>query len=197
MGGFAFLTTALVSLTAFTRIVIVFSFVRRALTTQEIPPTPVVLGMSLFLTMFIMGPTIDAVAEKAITPYVDGEVTGVEAIALATSELKSFMLYQTRKDDIALFVELSREEPPYAPEDTKLRVLVPAFMMSELKTAFIMGFCIYIPFMLIDLVVSTILMSLGMMMMPPMMLSLPFKVLLFVLVDGWRLVAQALSSSFG
>lgn len=190
------LTSALVSLTSFTRIVIVLSFVRRALTTQEIPPTPVLLGLSLFLTLFTMGPTFDAIGENALNPYLDEKILAAEALEKSSIELRTFMLRQTREKDLALFITMSKVERPQTPAETPMRALVPAFMISELKTAFIMGFCLFIPFILIDLVVSTVLMSLGMMMMPPVVVSLPFKILLFVIVDGWHLVAHALSASF-
>ena len=196
LGGMVLLAGALVSLTAFTRIVIVLSFVRRALATQEIPPNPVIIGLSLFLTLFVMGPTINAINDKAITPMVNGEIQSKEALTNATTELRGFMLNQTRKRDLILFLDLSKEEDIQGPEDTPMRALIPAFIISELKTAFIMGFCIYVPFLLIDLVISTVLMSLGMMMMPPMIVSTPCKILLFVLVDGWHLVVMSLSQSF-
>ena len=196
LGGMVLLAGALVSLTAFTRIVIVLSFVRRALATQEIPPNPVIIGLSLFLTLFVMGPTINAINDKAITPMVNGEIQSKEALTNATTELRGFMLNQTRKRDLILFLELSKEEDIQGPEDTPMRALIPAFIISELKTAFMMGFCIYVPFLLIDLVISTVLMSLGMMMMPPMIVSTPCKILLFVLVDGWHLVVMSLSQSF-
>jgi flagellar biosynthesis protein FliP len=197
LGGLMMLSALLVTLTSFTRIVIVLSFVRRALTTQEIPPNQVVLGMSLFLTMFTMGPTLESIEAKAVQPYMSKQMTGVEACQAGWVELRSFMLYQTRKQDLALFIELSNIGQLSTPEEAPARVLVPAFVTSELKTAFIMGFCIYIPFLLVDLVVSVVLMSLGMMMMPPVVVSTPLKILLFVLVDGWRLIMQALAMSFG
>lgn len=196
LGSFAFLTTALVTVTAFTRIVIVLSFVRRALSTQEIPPTPVILGLSMFLTFFVMGPTFDQVTETAIAPYVNKEIEGGKAISNAAGALHAFMLRQVRKQDLALFIHMAEIETPSTAAETPLRVLIPAFVISELKTAFVMGFCIYIPFLLIDLVVSTILMAMGMMMMPPVVISTPLKILLFVLVDGWQLVTQALTASF-
>jgi flagellar biosynthetic protein FliP len=197
LGGLVMLSALLVTLTSFTRIVIVLSFVRRALTTQEIPPNPVILGMSLFLTLFTMGPTLEAIEAKAVQPYMSQQMTGVEACQIGWIELRAFMLYQTRKQDLALFVELANMEQLSTAEEAPARVLVPAFVTSELKTAFIMGFCIYIPFLLVDLVVSVVLMSLGMMMMPPVVVSTPLKILLFVLVDGWRLIMQALAMSFG
>ncbi|MBL8848980.1 MAG: flagellar type III secretion system pore protein FliP [Planctomycetaceae bacterium] len=197
LGSLVLLSSLLVTLTSFTRIVIVLSFVRRALTTQEIPPNPVVLGMSLFLTLFTMGSTLEAIEAKAVQPYMAEQITGVEACQAGWTELRAFMLRQTRKADIELFLDLAHVESVSTPEDTPARVLVPAFVTSELKTAFIMGFCIYIPFLLVDLVVSVVLMSLGMMMMPPVVVSTPLKILLFVLVDGWRLIMQALAMSFG
>jgi flagellar biosynthetic protein FliP len=197
LGGLALLSGALVSVTSFTRIIIVLSFVRRAMTTQEIPPNPVLIGLALFLTMFVMGPTWDEMHSSAVTPYLNGEITGPEAYRLGAASLEKFMLRQTRRQDLALFLHMSGAEPPQEPTDTPMRVLVPAFVVSELKTAFLMGFCIYVPFLLVDLVVSTVLMSMGMMMMPPVIISTPFKILLFVLADGWHLVARALSLSFG
>jgi flagellar biosynthesis protein FliP len=196
IGALGFLTSALVSLTAFTRIVIVLSFVRRALSTQEIPPTPVMLGLSLFLTLFVMGPTFDSIEKRAITPYLAKECTIQEAAERGWGELRGFMLKQTRKNDLALFLDLARIGKTPSAAEVPARVLIPAFVTSELKTAFIMGFCLYVPFLLIDLVVSVVLMSLGMMMMPPVVVSTPLKLLLFVLVDGWPLLLRSLSSSF-
>lgn len=197
MGGLAFLSSALVTMTAFTRIVIVLSFIRRALSTQEIPPTQVILGLSLFLTGFVMWPTFAAIEQRAIIPYLDGQITADGALAETGAALRGFMVRQTRKSDVMLFAQLARHSAVYGPDDVPFHILVPAFVISELKTAFIMGFCLYLPFLLVDLVVSIILMSLGMMMMPPVVVSTPFKLLLFVLIDGWRLVAQALCLSFG
>jgi len=196
LGGLAFLSSALVTLTAFTRIVIVLSFVRRALSTQEIPPTPVILGLALFLTLFVMHDTFTAIESQAIQPYLHGQVDGAAAWQTGVGALRSFLLAQTRRDDLLLFMELAGVEGLESPESTPLRLLIPAFVISELKTAFIMGFCLYLPFVLIDLVVSVILMSLGMMMMPPVVVSTPLKILLFVLIDGWQLIARALSLSF-
>lgn len=213
LGSLAFITTLLVSVTSFTRIVIVLSFVRRAMTTQEIPPNASLMGLALFLTLFTMGPTIDAIFENAVQPYSNGEMSGTIAIGHAADELHHFMIQQTRSSDIELFLQMADVvpeegsssdidvEPPEeamlsGPEDVPFRVLVPAYMISELKTAFIMGFCIYVPFVLVDLLISTVLMSLGMMMMPPVVVSAPIKLLLFVLVDGWSLVANGLGSSF-
>ncbi|MEO1526927.1 MAG: flagellar type III secretion system pore protein FliP [Planctomycetota bacterium] len=207
LGALSFATAALVSVTAFTRIIIVLSFVRRALSVQEIPPNPVLLGLSMFLTMFVMAPTFEAIHENAVVPLMEAreeasdtdtepEFGFRDAWDVTVTELKQFMMVNTRTDDLELFFELSDTPPPSERFDTPLKIMVPAFIVSELKTAFIMGFCIYIPFLLIDLVVSTILMALGMMMMPPVVVSTPCKLLLFVLVDGWQLIARALVSSF-
>ncbi len=166
LGSLVFLTAILVSVTSFTRIIIVLSFVRRALTTQEIPPNPSLIGLALFLTLFTMGPTFDGIYANAVKPYLAKEIQGSVAIQNATGELQQFMLYHTRTRDLAMLINLSGGEKPPTREEVSLRVLIPAFMISEMKTAFIMGFCIYVPFILIDLLVSTILMSLGMMMMP-------------------------------
>lgn len=198
LGGLVLLSSALISVTSFTRIVIVLSFVRRALTTQEIPPNQVVIGLSLFLTLFTMGPTLDNIHDAALVPYLNAENNDdkAEALKAGTDELRTFMLKHTRRNDLALFIHMSETAAPQTPSDTPMRVLIPAFIISELKTAFIMGFCLFVPFVLIDLVVSTVLMSLGMMMMPPVVISLPFKILLFVLVDGWHLVVNALGAGF-
>jgi flagellar biosynthetic protein FliP len=210
LGALSFLTALMVCVTAFTRIVIVLSFVRRALATQEIPPNPVLLGLSLFLTMFVMAPTMEAINKQGIQPYLQAQRTArpnappdftlEDLWEVTSSELRLFMSGNTRTADLQLFTELADldQEVPrnYERDEVPLTVLVPAFVISELKTAFIMGFCLYIPFLLIDLVVSTILMSLGMMMMPPVVVSTPCKLLLFVLVDGWQLVTRALVSSF-
>lgn len=197
LGGMAFVSSALVTMTAFTRIVIVLSFVRRALATQEIPPTQVIIGLSLFLTMFVMAPTFQSIERDAIVPYLHEELSSVEALERGTRALKGFMISQTRKQDIQLLLDLGELDALTTPESVPLHVLVPAFVISELKTSFIMGFCIYLPFVLIDLVISVILMALGMMMMPPVVISTPCKLLLFILVDGWNLVIRALSLSFG
>ena len=196
MGAMALISSALVTMTAFTRIVIVLSFVRRALSTQEIPPTQVILGLSLFLTLFVMGPTMTTIEKDSVRPYLEEQISGEAAWQKGVSALQGFMLLQTRKTDIALFAKMAEIKSISTAQDTPMRVLIPAYVISELKTAFIMGFCLYIPFILIDLVVSVILMSLGMMMMPPMVISTPFKILLFVLVDGWQLIARVLSMSF-
>jgi flagellar biosynthetic protein FliP len=197
LGGMVLLPSLLVCLTGFTRIVIVLSFARRAVTSQDIPPNQVVMGLSMFLTLFIMGPTWDEIHERAISPYLDETITAPIAVERGTAALRKFMLRQTRRQDLALFIHMAHIEPPRDAEDTPLRALVPAFVISELKTAFIMGFCIYLPFLLVDLVVSSVLTAMGMVMMPPVVVSAPFKILLFVLADGWHLVIRALGSSFG
>lgn len=196
LGALTLLSTAIISLTSFTRIVIVLSFVRRALTTQEIPPNSAIIGLSLFMTLFIMGSTWDAILSDSVQPYLQKSIGMTAALERGVGHMRSFMIRQARRQDLGLFIQMSGISPPATPADTPLRVLIPAFMISEMKTAFIMGFCIYIPFILIDLFVSTTLMSLGMMMMPPVVVSAPLKLLLFVLVDGWNLVARALSASF-
>jgi flagellar biosynthetic protein FliP len=196
LGGMALISGALVTMTAFTRIVIVLSFVRRALSTQEIPPTQVILGLSLFLTLFVMGPTLTSIEGDAVRPYLDGTIDGQTAWLRGSASLHEFMIRQTRKTDIALFAGMANVKQIQTASETPMQVLIPAYVISELKTAFIMGFCLYIPFILIDLVVSVILMSLGMMMMPPMVISTPFKILLFILVDGWQLISRVLSMSF-
>lgn len=196
LGGMAFLSSMLVTMTAFTRIVIVLSFVRRALSTQEIPPTQVIIGLSLFLTMFVMAPTFQAIEEQAVRPYLREEATGAEAWQRGSREMKRFMITQTRKQDIQLMLDLGNLAALSSPESVPFHVLVPAFVISELKTSFVMGFCLYLPFVLIDLVISVILMALGMMMMPPVVISTPCKLLLFILIDGWNLIIRALSLSF-
>ena len=227
LGALSFATALLVSVTAFTRIIIVLSFVRRAISTTEIPPNPVMMGLSLFLTVFVMAPTFEAINDNAIQPLLEAQKAAKEnatldeidpllayktrvsmadegpeefdfqdAVNATIVELKKFMIGNTRTDDLELFFDLAETEPPYERLDTPLKIAVPAFVISELKTSFIMGFCIYIPFLLIDLVVATVLMSLGMMMMSPVVVSTPCKVLLFVMVDGWQLICKALISSF-
>ena len=196
LGAMILLSGALVSVTSFTRIVIVLSFVRRALSTQEIPPNQVIIGLSLFLTLFVMGPTLQNVHQNSIRPYLDKEISATQAWEGSVAEMRLFMLRQTRPEDLSLFLDMSEVGTVKTTDHIPTRVLIPSFIVSELKTAFIMGFCIYVPFLLIDIVVSTILMSLGMMMMPPVIISTPCKLMLFVLVDGWHLVAYSLSQSF-
>ena len=191
LGCLVLLPAALVCLTSFTRIIIVMSFVRRAVTSQEIPPNSVLTGLSLFLTLFVMAPTLDRIDKEALTPYLNKELNAQDAFAHGATPLREFMLHQTRRQDLALFVHLSAGPAPERPEDASFQCLVPAFVISELKTAFLMGFLISLPFLLVDLVVSSVLTSMGMVMMPPAVISAPFKLLLFVLADGWHLIAQA------
>ena len=186
----------LIMFTSFTRIVVVLSFLRQALGGQQIPPNPVIIGLAIFLTFFIMSPTIDAITEDAINPYMTKQITIQEAVKRAEPSIKSFMLKQTREKDLALFSTVAREKRHSSPSELPLKVVVPAFAISELKTAFEIGFLIYLPFLVIDLVVSSILLSMGMMMLPPVLISLPFKLLLFVLVDGWNLIVGSLVKSF-
>ncbi|MCM3400801.1 flagellar type III secretion system pore protein FliP [Cytobacillus oceanisediminis] len=186
----------LILMTCFTRIIIVLSFVRTALATQQMPPNQVLIGLSLFLTFFIMAPTIQEVNEQALTPLFNEEINLEEAYEKASIPFKEFMSAHTRQKDLALFLQYSGAEAPSSIEDIPLTSLVPAFAISEIKTAFQIGFMIFIPFLVIDMVVASVLMSMGMMMLPPVMISLPFKILLFVLVDGWYLVVKSLLQSF-
>jgi len=185
----------LMLMTSFTRIVIVLGFVRSAIGVQNAPANQIIVGLSLFLTFFIMGPVFDRMNNEAIQPYLAGKMTSVDALDKASVPLKDFMLRQTRMRDLEFFLELGRFGPTPV-KDLSLRVIVPAFVLSELQTAFQMGFLLFLPFLVIDLLVSSVLMALGMMMMPPVVVSLPFKLLLFVLVDGWHLVVRALVESF-
>ncbi|MBC7342901.1 MAG: flagellar type III secretion system pore protein FliP [Clostridia bacterium] len=186
----------LVMLTSFTRIVVVLGFVRNALATQQIPPNQVLIGLALFLTFFTMMPTFQQVYSQAIQPYIANQITQEEAIARGEAPLRQFMFKQTREKDLALFVNMAKMPRPRNQDDIPMSVLIPAFAISELKTAFQMGFLIYIPFLIIDLVVASTLMSMGMFMVPPIMISLPFKILLFVMVDGWYLIVKSLMQSF-
>ncbi|HHX59118.1 MAG TPA: flagellar type III secretion system pore protein FliP [Candidatus Moranbacteria bacterium] len=185
-----------VLMTSFTRIVVVLSFVRSSLATQQIPPNPVITGLALFMTIFIMFPTWGLINEQAIQPYLEGEISEEEAWEEAKAPLSEFMLYQTREKDLALFIDISGMEIPEERGDLPLQVLVPSFVISELKTAFQMGFILFIPFLIIDMVVASTLMSMGMFMLPPVIISLPFKILLFILVDGWHLVVRSLLESY-
>lgn len=186
----------LILMTCFARIVIVLSFVRTALATQQMPPNQVLIGLALFLTFFIMGPTFHEVNQEALTPLFNNEINLEQAYDKASAPFKEFMSEHTRQKDLALFLQYAQADPPQSIQDIPLTALVPAFAISELKTAFQMGFMIFIPFLVIDMVVASILMSMGMMMLPPVMISLPFKILLFVLVDGWYLVVKSLLESF-
>lgn len=195
MSLLTFLPAVLIMFTSFTRIVIMLSFLKQAVG-HQVPPNTVVIGLSLFLTFFIMSPTIDAVTNVAVMPYLDKEITIGEALKKAETPLKTFMLKQTREKDLALFLDLSKTEVPSEPMALPMRVVVPAFTISELKTAFEVGFLIFIPFLIIDMVIASILLSMGMMMLPPVMVSLPFKILLFVLIDGWSLMIGTMVRSF-
>jgi flagellar biosynthetic protein FliP len=183
-------------MTSFTRTVIVLSFVRTALSLQGAPSNQIIVGLSLFLTFFIMAPTWERIDKEAITPYRAKEITSQQAMDRAAIPIKAFMLRQARPKDVELFIELAKLGPTTV-QDLPIKVVVPAFIMSELRTAFQMGFLLFLPFILIDLVVATVLMSMGMMMMPPMTISLPLKILLFVLVDGWNLLVKSIVMSFG
>lgn len=186
----------LILMTSFTRILIVLSFVRSALATQQMPPNQVLVGLALFLTFFVMYPTWQAVNDQALQPYLAGKLPADQALQAAMKPIRSFMLRQTREKDLALFVEMSKAPRPRTPDDVPTQAVIPAFVLSELKTAFQIGFMIFIPFLVIDMIVASTLMSMGMLMLPPVMISLPFKILLFVLVDGWYLVVKSLLLSF-
>jgi len=186
----------LLMVTSFTRVVIVLSLVRNAMGTQQMPPNQVIVGLALFLTFFIMSPVITRVNTEALRPYYEEQISGETAMTRAVVPVKEFMLRQVREKDLALFIKISGEENPAKPEDVSLSSLVPAFVISELKTAFQIGFMIYLPFLILDMVVASVLLSMGMMMLPPIMVSLPFKLLLFVLVDGWHLIVGSLVKSF-
>ena len=187
----------LVMVTSFTRIVIVLSFVRSAMRLQQTPPNAVLISLALFLTAFIMAPTLETAYGQGIAPLIEEQITEEEAFERTVAPIHTFMMKHVRQDDLVLFMDIAKEEAVVRPEDTPLRVLVPAFMISELRRAFEIGFLIFIPFLIIDLVVASILMSMGMLMLPPIMISLPFKVVFFVLVDGWHLVAGSIIQSFG
>lgn len=186
----------LIMMTSFTRIVVVLSFLRTAIGTQQMPPNQLLVGLSLFLTFFIMSPVIERVNDEAIQPLIADEIPYREALDRGMAPIREFMLKQTRQKDMALFVRMARVPQPKNRTDIPNTVLIPSFIISELRTAFQIGFILFIPFLVIDLVVSSILLSMGMMMLPPIMISLPFKILLFVLVDGWNLIVQSLVKSF-
>ncbi|MCL6538691.1 MAG: flagellar type III secretion system pore protein FliP, partial [Acidothermus sp.] len=187
---------ALILTTSFTKIIVVLSLTRNALGLQTVPPNQVLVGLALFLSLFIMSPTLSAMNKDAVQPYLKGQITASQAYDAGVVPLKTFMLDQTRKDDLALMVDASHQPKPANPKDVSMSTLIPAFVLSELRAAFIIGFVIFIPFLIIDLVVSSSLMSMGMMMLPPSMISLPFKLLLFVMVDGWALITHALLASY-
>ena len=186
----------LIMLTSFTRIVVVLSFLRMAIGTQQIPPTQLIVGLSLFLTLFVMGPTWEHVYDDAILPYLEEKIDHTVAFERGMNPIRKFMLKNTRQKDLALFVKLSRSPRPKNTDELSNRVLIPSFVISELKTSFQIAFVLFIPFIIIDMVVSSTLLSMGMMMLPPVTVSLPFKILLFVLVDGWHLIVQSIVTSF-
>ena len=186
----------LIMVTSFTRTILVLSLVRNAIGVPQLPPNQVLLGLAFLLTVFVMAPVWKVVNTEALQPYLAGQIPQAEAITRAEGPIRKFMLAQTREADLTLFVNLSKEERPRTVEDVPTYVVIPAFLVSELKTAFLMGFIIFVPFLVIDLVVSSALLAMGMMMLPPVVVSLPFKILLFVLVDGWGLIIGSLVSSF-
>ncbi len=186
----------LLMLTSFTRVLVVMSLLRHALGTQQMPPNQIIIGLSLFITMFIMAPVWNRVNEEALKPYYAEQISWEEVLSKGAVPIKEFMMRQTREKDIALFVKISKEKRPEKPSDISLPVLIPSFIISELKTAFQIGFMVYLPFLIIDMVVASILLSMGMMMLPPVMVSMPFKLLLFVLVDGWNLIVGSVVQSF-
>ncbi|MCD4831076.1 MAG: flagellar type III secretion system pore protein FliP [Anaerohalosphaeraceae bacterium] len=194
--GLAILPSLLVMMTSFTRIVIVLSFVRRALGTQTIPPTIAIIGLALFLTLYTMAPTFSVINQTSIQPYIAEEIDFDTAIKNAGEGIKGFMLAQCRQADLELFVQMSKMEPPENVQQLGLHIIIPAFIISEFRTAFEIGCLLFIPFLVIDLVISSVLLSAGMMMLPPVMISLPFKLILFILVDGWGLLAKSLSLGF-
>ncbi|MBN2072696.1 MAG: flagellar type III secretion system pore protein FliP [Actinobacteria bacterium] len=192
----ALIPTILIMTTSFTRVVIVLSFIRNALGTQQMPPNQVLVGIALFITLFVMSPAVKEINEEAIQPYLHEEITQEEAFTNAEKPLREFMMKQVRIKDLTLFVNLAKIEKPKSYQEIPLTILIPAFIVSELRIAFQIGFLIYIPFLLIDFIVASVLMSMGMMMVPPVMISLPFKILLFVMVDGWYLLTNSLVTSF-
>jgi len=186
----------LIMLTSFTRIVVVLSILRQAIGTHQVPPNQIIIGLALFLTFFIMNPVWQKVNSQALQPYLKGEVTQQQALEKASKPMRNFMLKQTREKDLALFIEIADMERPKNVDDVSTSVLIPSFIISELKTAFQIGFLLYVPFLIIDMVVASVLLSMGMMMLPPIMISLPFKLMLFVLVDGWYLIVGSLVKTF-
>lgn len=185
----------LLMLTSFTRVVVVLSLLRHALGTQSMPPNQVIVGLSLFITFFVMAPVWQKVNSEALQPYYEEQISWEQALSQGGTPVKDFMLRQVREKDVALFVKIAKEKRPERPTDISFTVLIPAFVISELKTAFQIGFMIYLPFLILDMVVASVLLSMGMMMLPPIMVSLPFKLLLFVLVDGWNLIVGSLVQS--
>jgi len=194
--GLAILPSLLIMMTSFTRIVIVLAFVRRALTTQTIPPTIAIIGLALFLTLYTMAPTFSKINNRSVQPYLANEINFQQAGAEAGNCMKEFMLRQSRESDLALFVQMARIEPPASPMGIGMHIVIPAFIISEFRTAFEIGCLLFIPFLLVDMVIASVLLSAGMMMLPPVMISLPFKLILFILIDGWGLLAKSLSLGF-
>ena len=197
MTALSFIPAFVMLMTSFTRIIIVFSILRQALGLQQTPSNQILTGMALFLTMFIMAPVFDRVNRDALQPYLSEKLSAQDAVAKAEVPIKDFMLAQTRQSDLDLFMRLSKRTDIASPDQAPLTIVVPAFVTSELKTAFQIGFMIFIPFLIIDLVVASVLMAMGMMMLSPLIISLPFKIMLFVLVDGWALIIGTLAGSFG
>jgi len=197
MTALSFIPAFVMLMTSFTRIIIVFSILRQALGLQQTPSNQILVGLTIFLTLFIMAPVFEQINNQAVQPYLNEQLPPQEALARAEVPLKNFMLAQTRESDLELFVRLSRRTDIATPDAAPLTILVPAFVTSELKTAFQIGFMIFIPFLIIDMVVASVLMAMGMMMLSPLIISLPFKIMLFVLVDGWGLIIGTLASSFG
>lgn len=195
MTGLTLLPAALIATTSFLRIVIVLALLRQALGTMQTPSNQVLIGLALFLTLFIMAPVLDKIYDQAVSPYMEEQIKFAEAVEIASKPMHQFMLQQTREDDLGMFAEMA-EVTLTDPQNVPFKVLIPAFMTSELKTAFQIGFMLFIPFLIIDLVVASLLMSMGMMMLSPMIISLPFKIMLFVLIDGWALVVGTLANSF-
>jgi flagellar biosynthesis protein FliP len=196
IGGLTLIPAILFTVTGFTRILIVLGFIRTAIGTQQSPPNQVLVGIALFLTLFVMTPTISAIKKEAWEPLSHHQISTTTALHRAEEPLREFMFKQTRAQDISLFISLAHVKPPKTRAGVPTFVLIPAFIISELKTAFQIGFLIFLPFLIIDMIVASVLMSMGMMMLPPVMISLPFKILMFVLIDGWALVTHALVASF-
>lgn len=195
MTSFTFLPGLLMVMTSFTRIIIVLSFVRKAISSQQMPPNQILIGLAILVTFFVMAPVFSQINKEAIQPFMQEEIEQGEAFKRGIGPLKTFMAKQTREKDIALFYNIAKMERPDKLDDVPAHILLPAFVVSELKTAFQMGFVVYLPFIVIDMVVASVLTSMGMFMLPPMMISVPFKIVLFVLVDGWHLIIQSLVSS--
>jgi flagellar biosynthetic protein FliP len=197
MTALSFIPAAVIMMTSFTRIIVVLAILRQAIGLQQSPSNQILLGMSLFLTFFIMAPIFSQINDRAVQPYLNEELTSIQALEQAKEPIKAFMLSQTRIKDLETFAKIAGYDKLDSPEDTPFVVIIPAFVTSELQTAFIIGFMFFIPFLIVDLVVASVLMAMGMMMLSPMIVALPFKIMLFVLVDGWGLVMGTLARSFG